>query len=86
MPSYVHFYFIHTEHIAQQNKQVLSLIMQIKNVPIYIALYRHFGLVGSSPIAPETGAQSQMESYQRLKKWYLMPLCFTTQHYKERKG
>ena len=24
----------------------------------------------------ETGAQSQVESYQRLKKWYLMPTCF----------
>ena len=24
-----------------------------------------------------TGVQSQVESYQRLKKWYLMPLCLT---------
>ena len=24
---------------------------------------------------PETGVQSQVESYQRLKKWYLMPPC-----------
>ena len=23
----------------------------------------------------ETGVQSQVESYQRLKKWYLMPPC-----------
>ena len=27
------------------------------------------------------GVQSQVESYQRLKKWYLMPPCLT-QHYK----
>ena len=25
----------------------------------------------------ETGVQSQVESYQRLKKWYLMPSCLT---------
>ena len=25
----------------------------------------------------ETGVQSQVESYQRLKKWYLMPPCLT---------
>ena len=30
-----------------------------------------------SPIARETWVQSQVESYQRLKKWYLMPLCLT---------
>ena len=25
----------------------------------------------------QTGFQSQVESYQRLKKWYLMPPCLT---------
>ena len=25
----------------------------------------------------KTGVQSQVESYQRLKKWYLMPPCLT---------
>ena len=25
----------------------------------------------------ETGVQSQVKSYQRLKKWYLMPPCLT---------
>ena len=29
------------------------------------------------PMAWETGVQSQVESYQRLKKWYLMPPCLT---------
>ena len=28
-----------------------------------------------SPMAWEIGVQSQVESYQRLKKWYFMPLC-----------
>ena len=29
------------------------------------------------PMVRETGVQSQVESYQRLKKWYLMPPCLT---------
>ena len=30
-----------------------------------------------SPLAWETWVQSQVEAYQRLKKWYSMPLCLT---------
>ena len=30
-----------------------------------------------SPMARETGVQSQVESYQRLKKWYLILPCLT---------
>ena len=30
-----------------------------------------------SPVARETWVRSQIESYQRLKKWYLMPPCLT---------
>ena len=30
-----------------------------------------------SPRAQETWVQSQVESYQRLQKWYLMPPCLT---------
>ena len=30
-----------------------------------------------SPLAWETWVQFQVESYQRLKKWYLMPHCLT---------
>ena len=29
------------------------------------------------PVAWETGVQSQVEFYQRLKKWYVMPPCLT---------
>ena len=32
-------------------------------------------------MAQETRDQSQVESYQRLKKWYSISLCLT-QHYK----
>ena len=41
-------------------------------VYIYV-LYR----LECSPMARETWVQSQVESYQRLKKWYLMPPCLT---------
>ena len=34
-----------------------------------------------SPMAKVTGVQSQVESNQKLKKWYLIPPC-VTQHYK----
>ena len=30
-----------------------------------------------SPVAQETEVQSKVESYQRLKKWYLIPPCLT---------
>ena len=33
--------------------------------------------VECSPMVWKTGVQSQVESYQRLKKWYLMPLDLT---------
>ena len=32
-------------------------------------------LILVSPMVQETGVQSQVKSYQRLKKWYLMPPC-----------
>ena len=46
---------------------------------IYIYIYINAGSliewVECSVMAREIGIQSQVESYQRLKKWYLMPLC-----------
>ena len=33
--------------------------------------------VECSPMVRETAVQSQVESYQRLKKWYLIPPCLT---------
>ena len=35
-------------------------------------------------MARETWVQSQVESYQRLKKWYLIPPCLTLRNYKVR--
>ena len=34
-------------------------------------------VVECTPITQKTGDQSQVESYQRLKKWYLIPPCLT---------
>ena len=45
---------------------------------IYIwTLYVHFTHIRIWVCYTETCVQSQVESYQRLKKWYLMPLCLT---------
>ena len=47
---------------------------------IYICTYTgHWAIrvLECSPMARETWVQSQVESYQRLKKWYLMPPCLT---------
>ena len=47
-------------------------------VNVYLHLDRAIGLiVGCSPMVLETVVQSQVESYQRLKKWLLMPPCLT---------
>ena len=40
-------------------------------------VHQSIGLVECSPKALETRIQSQVESYQRLKKWYLIPPCLT---------
>ena len=42
------------------------------------SLWPGFGQVGRVfANCPETGVQSQVESYQRLTKWYLIPPCLT---------
>ena len=44
---------------------------------IYIYIYILVLWIEFSPMARETGLQLQVESYQRLKKWYMIPLCLT---------
>ena len=46
---------------------------------VYIYIYTGHWPRGleCSPMARETWVQSHVESYQRLKKWYLMPPCLT---------
>ena len=40
-------------------------------------IYIHIRICICSPLVWETGIQSLVESYQRLKKWYSMPVCLT---------
>ena len=53
----------------------------------YLKPYNHAQIsyisnrVDCLPMVREIGIQSQIESYQTIKKWYLIPLCLT-QHYK----
>ena len=51
-------------------KQDLDQIEQFKH--LLLAKW-----VESSPMIRETRVQSQVASYQRLLKWYLIPLCLT---------
>ena len=45
---------------------------------LLLVWYQSIGLVVEPlPMARETGVQSQVESYQRLKKQYLIPPCLT---------
>ena len=45
-------------------------------------IFIHPKKVECSPMARETGLQSQFESYQRLKKMVLDDALLSTQHYK----
>ena len=41
-------------------------------------IFAYYCMIGHWPsVARETWVRSQIESYQRLKKWYLMPPCLT---------
>ena len=60
--------------IFKQNTQEL-FGQYTSNIHIYI-WYIHKWLE-CLPMAQATGVQSQVESYQRLKKWYLMPPCLS---------
>ena len=69
--------FLHTFDIK------FSDIIQIICIQLYDFKYSYLIIIWfvkwleSSPMAWETGVQSQVKSYQRLKKWYLMPPCLT---------
>ena len=60
--------------------QSLSLFLCVY-IYIYIYIYMHVCVlalwVECLPMIRETVVQSQVKSYQRLKKWYLMPTCLT---------
>ena len=55
---------------------VLSTLTKKKQVTSFL-FYLLAKWLECSPLFWETGVQFQVESYRRLKKWYLMPPCFT---------
>ena len=50
-------------------------------MPLWIYIYIYTGLlvkwVECSPMTPKIGVQFQVESYLRIRKWYLTPLYLT---------
>ena len=61
-----------------KNKWLLLINSNIYLKPFSFTGYRLIGSwVECSPMIRETGVQSQVGSYQRLLKWYLIPTCLT---------
>ena len=68
------FNIVKYSHIFNTYKKIFSEIYAL----LFSYLYRTLAKgLECSPMARETWVQSQVESYQRLKKWYLMPPCLT---------
>ena len=73
----------HTKKSDKNNKKSkrLQLHEQIRAIRINYYYLILTGLLAQwlecSPMVQETGVQSLVESYQILKKWYLMPPCLT---------
>ena len=55
----------------------LKDLYSCKIMPQSILVTGHWHWLECLPMAWETWVQFQVESYQRLKKWYLMPPCLT---------
>ena len=53
------------------------LLFLVEHYTIKTDVIRYYLLLKCLPTAWEIRVQSQIESYQSLKKWYLMPLCLT---------
>ena len=65
-----HFHRIHLSAMF-----ILSLWSFSFIVFIFFLLFFYYPWLECLPMTRETGFESQVESYQRLKKWYLMPPC-----------
>ena len=63
---------------SHQAQLILCLCYPNSDLSIYLSIYLQLGLVRKVfANGPETWVQSQVKSYQRLKKWYLMLPCLT---------
>ena len=63
--------FVESNDVKQMEPSIYTLMYII-----YTLFTRHWQ-VRVLPMAWDTWVQSQVESYQRLKIWYLMPPCLT---------
>ena len=62
----------------QVTRTLLSILADFNNAVVWMVLYRTLEWwLDCSSMTQEAWVQSQVESYKRLKKWYLMPPCLT---------
>ena len=64
-------------HVMKDFKQSVVIPSDYHTPKRVTLIYTELKWLECSPVARETRVQSQFESYQRLKKWYLMQPCWT---------
>ena len=73
---YIYIYIYHQVVLQGRISLTILSLSAIKKLKPY---NRTIGIIVSvHQMSQETGVQSQVESYQRLKKWYLMRPCINT--------
>ena len=70
----------HHTGFKKKSLYVTKILMYNRNLA-KTTHYKDCIYLHSSSMIRETWVQSQVKSYQRLKKWYLMPLYLTLTHY-----
>ena len=63
--------------ISNDTKYFSSLVQRYRDRGLVIAIAYYWPCGQFLPLARKTGVPSQVESYERLKKWYLMPSWLT---------
>ena len=71
---YIYLY-IYTHSHTHTHTYIYIYVCVCECVYIYIYIYWLNEYVDCSPMVQETGVRSQVESYRRLKKWYLILPC-----------
>ena len=91
MVVFIRFSLSASKHIILSNvlKQLFFFFIFLSPTVIYIYIYIYIErerVLKCTPMAPQTWIESQVESYQRLKLWYLMPpgLTFSIVRYGSR--
>ena len=68
-------FHVRTINKSAQTKSLETYLIILVYIHIYTSSLAEW--IQCSPMAPQTRIQSQVKSYQRLKKWYLIPPCLT---------